>query len=81
IVVKGTAGVYENPKFAFGTKKILEAVKNTDAFNFICGGDTSVALNNLGLDPDDFNHVSIAGGAMITYLSGKKLPGIEALKT
>jgi phosphoglycerate kinase len=49
-------------------------------FTFICGGDTSVAVTNLGLNSEEYTHVSIAGGAMITYLSGKKLPGIEAIK-
>jgi len=43
------------------------------------GGEMVELINKLGLI-EKFNHVSTGGGAMIAFLSGDKLPGIEALK-
>jgi phosphoglycerate kinase len=80
IVVKGPAGVYEEKQFETGTRALLEQVKNSHAYTLIGGGHTSAALSSLGFSPDDFSYVSIAGGALITYLSGKDLPGLEALE-
>ncbi|MFH8080316.1 MAG: phosphoglycerate kinase [Candidatus Aenigmatarchaeota archaeon] len=81
IVVKGTAGVYEEKGFEKGTKEILEAVANSKAFTLVGGGDTSVAMNVLGIDKSKYSYISLAGGALINYLSGKKMPGVEILKT
>jgi phosphoglycerate kinase len=80
IVVKGPAGVYEKPGFEIGTKMVLDGVAETKAFSLICGGDTTVAMEKLGIDKSKFSYISIAGGALITYLSGKPLPGVEALR-
>jgi len=80
IVVKGPAGVYETPGFEIGTRMILEEIEKTKAFSLVCGGDTTVAMEKLGIGKEKFSYVSIAGGALITYLSGNPLPGIEALK-
>jgi len=44
------------------------------------GGDTETALQELGFSTKDFYHVSLAGKALLEYLSGKKLPGLEILK-
>ncbi len=80
IVVKGPAGVYEQEGFETGTKMIMDAVAGAKSFSLICGGDTSVAIEKLGIDMERFSYVSIAGGALITALSGKPMPGIDALK-
>jgi phosphoglycerate kinase len=80
IVVKGPAGVYEKEEFEIGTKLILKEITRTTAFSLIGGGDTSVAIKKLGIDKNRFSYVSLAGGALITYLSGKPMPGVEALK-
>lgn len=80
VVVKGPAGVYEKDKFKVGTRKLLETVSQLKAFTLIGGGDTSVAAERLGFRKEDFSYVSIAGGALITYLSGKPMPGVEALQ-
>lgn len=79
IVVKGPAGVYEQKGFDVGTKKILEIVAKSKAFTLIGGGDTSVALEKIGIDKNRFSYISLAGGALINYLSGKKMPGVEIL--
>jgi phosphoglycerate kinase len=80
IVVKGPAGVYEKKGFEIGTKEILEAVADSKAFTLIGGGDTGLAIEKLGIEKEKFSYISLGGGALITYLSGKPMPGIEALK-
>lgn len=80
IVVKGPAGVYEKKGFDRGTRLLLEEVKRSKAYTLIGGGDTSVAMSILGFKPEDFSYVSLAGGALITYLSGEDMPGVRALK-
>jgi phosphoglycerate kinase len=80
VVVKGPAGVYEKTGFEIGTKRLLEAIANSKAFTLIGGGDTSTAIEKLGLDREKFSYISLGGGALITFLSGKPMPGIEALK-
>ena len=80
IVVKGPLGKFEHKGFELGTKEILEKVADSDAISLIGGGDTSVAIEKLGIDKKKFSYVSVGGGALITFLSGKEMPGIEALK-
>ena len=80
IVVKGPAGVYEKAGFEKGTRAILEEMRKAQAYTLLGGGDTSVAVQRLGFDLKSFSYVSIAGGALITYLSGKPMPGVEALE-
>lgn len=80
IVLKGPPGVYEDENFSLGTKKILEAVANSKAFTLVGGGDTVLALRKFRIKKDKFSYVSLGGGALITYLSGKKMPAIEALR-
>lgn len=79
IIVKGPAGLYENKLFSSGTKEILNAVSKTKAFTIVGGGDTNMALDALKIPRAKFSHVSLGGGALITFLSGKPMPGIEAI--
>ncbi|MBU2472830.1 phosphoglycerate kinase, partial [Patescibacteria group bacterium] len=48
-------------------------------FSVVGGGDTIVLLEQLNL-LDQIDHISTGGGAMLKFLAGEKLPGIEALK-
>ena len=80
IIVKGPMGKFEQKGFEIGTKEILERVANSDAITLVGGGDTSVAIEKLGIEKQKFSYISVGGGALITFLSGKKMPGIEALK-
>jgi phosphoglycerate kinase len=79
IVVSGPMGVYENKEFNYGTKKVLEAVANSKAFSLAGGGNTIAAIEEYGLTKK-IGYISTAGGALIEFLMGKKLPGVVALE-
>lgn len=79
IVVSGPMGVFENSEFVYGTKKIFEEIANSKAFSLAGGGHTIAALQELGLS-NKISYVSTAGGALIEFLMGKKLPGVIALE-
>lgn len=80
ILLNGPAGMYENKRFEKGTREILNAITdNKSAFKIAGGGDTISAIKKFGLT-EKFNFLSTGGGAMLKFLAGEKLPGIEALK-
>ena len=61
-----------------GTSELLKAATES-GYSIAGGGHSVAAIELLGLN-HKFSHVSMGGGASITYLSGEPLPGIEALK-
>ncbi len=75
----GPMGLFENPKYINGSKAIALAIAKTKAFSVLGGGETTYLIHKLGLEKK-FSFLSTGGGAMLEFLSGKKLPGIEALK-
>jgi phosphoglycerate kinase len=79
IIVKGPAGAYEHENFRKGTAEIYRALAKSKAFTLIGGGDSSTAISLVGLKVEDFSYVSLAGGALIHYLSGGRMPGVEVL--
>jgi len=79
IVVSGPMGVFENSEFVFGTERIFGAIANSKAFSLAGGGHTIAALEEFGLF-NKISYVSTAGGALIEFLMGKKLPGVAALE-
>ena len=78
IFVNGPAGVYENDIFAEGTSRVWKAVAAADGYSVIGGGDTVSAAARF-VDLKDIDYVCTAGGAMVRFLSGKRLPLIEAM--
>jgi phosphoglycerate kinase len=79
IVISGPMGVFENKEFSFGTRKVLEEIANSKAFSLAGGGHTITAIEEFGLTKK-ISYISTAGGALIEFLMGKKLPGVTALK-
>jgi phosphoglycerate kinase len=78
IVWNGPMGKFEQPPYDKGTRKILEAIIESDAFALIGGGE-SVQVLEENKQMDKVSFVSTGGGAMLEYLSGNNMPGIEAL--
>jgi len=81
ILWNGPMGVFEMSKFQNGTKQIALAVAEATengAFSLVGGGDSVAAVNKFDLSKR-VSHVSTGGGAMLEYLEGKLLPGIEAI--
>lgn len=79
IIWNGPMGYLEDERFASGTLAVASAILRSGGFSVAGGGDTAAFLtdNNLG---DKFGYISTGGGAMLDFLSGKELPGINALK-
>ena len=80
IVLNGPIGVYELEDFSKGTKAILEAIARCDAFSLLGGGHTIAALERFNIEKKYFGYVSLSGKALIRYLCGDKLVGLEALE-
>ena len=78
VIVNGPMGVFEEEPFSHGTKEILQVLKENNIKTLVGGGDSASAVNQLGF-ANEFYHISTGGGATLEYLSGKKLPGIEAI--
>ncbi len=81
ILMNGPVGSFENPKFAEGTKAVLEAIveaTKNGAVSVIGGGD-SVSAAKKFCKAEDFTHVSTGGGASLEFIEGKVLPGVAAL--
>lgn len=79
IFVNGPAGAYENPLFEKATSAIWEAIAESSAYSVIGGGDTVAAAQKF-IDTKKISYVSTAGGAMVQFMSGKKLPLITAME-
>jgi len=77
-VANGPLGVFERDGFDLGTKQVLEAMAKSNGYTVIGGGHLVGLASILGID-ERFKHVSTAGGAMLSLLSGQSLPGVEAL--
>ncbi len=82
IVWNGAMGFFEQPPYQYGTYAVAQLIATRakgNAFGVCGGGETVEVLKKLQI-LDDIDLVSTGGGAMLEFLSGKKLPGIEALR-
>ena len=75
----GPMGMFEDSRFANGTRTVAQAMADTKAFTVVGGGDSAAALAQFKLE-DEVDHVSTGGGASLEYLELGDLPGLEALR-
>ena len=79
VIWNGPVGMFENPKYATGTKELAAFLDKRKATIIVGGGDTASAIINLGYR-DNMTHISTGGGASLELLEGKDLPGISVIK-
>lgn len=83
IFMKGPLGFSEIPQFSLATVQMLKFIaqltKKKKVFSLLGGGHLTTSIQKYKI-PDNFSYISLSGGALIQYFSGKPLPGIEAIK-
>lgn len=79
ILWNGPMGKFEEKPFDYGSRMVAEAVAETEGVTVVGGGETIEVLNRYGLF-EKMDFVSTGGGAMLEFIAGEKLPGIENLK-
>ncbi|HLD19476.1 MAG TPA: phosphoglycerate kinase [Candidatus Nanoarchaeia archaeon] len=79
VLLAGPLGLFEDYRFSDGTLKIIQAIGELNATKIAGGGDTLAAVSFFKMQ-NKFTFLSTAGGAMLEFLEGKKLPGLEALE-
>ena len=81
VLWNGPLGVFEMSNFAAGTKAVANALVNATqkgAFTLVGGGDSVAAINQFG-QAEKVSYVSTGGGALLEYMEGKILPGVQAI--
>lgn len=76
IFVNGTAGKYEDMRFATGTRELLGTIINSNAIKIAGGGDGVSAIKHFKY-AERFNFLSTGGGATLEYIINSGLPAIE----
>lgn len=79
VVWNGPVGVFEQPRFSLGSRRMAQALAELKGTTIIGGGDTAACVHQLKL-ADRMSHISTGGGASLEFLEGKTLPGITILR-
>ncbi len=79
VLWNGPMGVFEDPRFAAGTRHVALCMADSSAFTVVGGGDSAAAVKEFGMDTD-MDHVSTGGGASLELIEQGDLPGLAALR-
>ena len=79
VLWSGPLGLYEQERFAAGTRALAAAVAASEAYSVVGGGDTLAALVTLGY-PEAVSFASTGGGAFLSYLRDRNLPALKMLR-
>lgn len=74
----GPMGVFEYDAFAYGTIALANKVADLNCSVVIGGGDTVAAITKAGVTAR-ITHISTGGGALLQWVEGEELPGLQAL--
>jgi len=78
IIWNGPLGYFEREEFQDGTLETMKAIVAADAFTVAGGGETTEIILKEKME-EKFDHVSSGGGAMLDFIAGERMPGIEVL--
>lgn len=81
VVWNGPLGYCEIKEFCKGTEAVARVIANQTgkAITIVGGGDTVPVLESMKV-ADKFTLLSTGGGSLLEFLSGKELPGLQALR-
>lgn len=74
----GPMGVFEYDAFSYGTIALANKVADLNCSVVIGGGDTVAAITKAGVTAR-ITHISTGGGALLQWVEGEELPGLQAL--
>lgn len=80
IVWNGPMGKFEDPRYSVGSDEVAKSIIESSAYSVVGGGETLELLEKYNA-MKKVSFVSTGGGAMLSYLGGGKMPGIEALQS
>ncbi len=78
VIWNGPMGMFEDSRYGEATGVVTHAIAQAQ-LSIIGGGDTIAVVRKAGVGLDKFSFVSTGGGAMLAFLAGEQLPGLEGL--
>ena len=79
IYIRGVCGKIEDENFQTSTKYLFKEIAKMTCYKVIGGGHTNYSAKIFNI-MNNFDYISLGGGALIKYISGKSLVGVENLE-